>query len=295
MSNDHSQIEFCAPPDPEPRVPTHQLPTNSCDTHAHIIEPLDRDPMDPGRSYTPPPASLDAYQHLLATLGADRGVIVQPSVYGTDNRVTLDAVARGGDNYRAVVVVDDDCTIEQLDAFHAQGARGARVNLLFSSSARLDNLRALTGKMAEFGWHLQVLADVSTFDDLERFVKTLAVPVVFDHMGHCRADQAMAEPGFGALLRLMEAGQCWIKLSGAYRITGQTHTPYADVTPVARALIHANPERVVWGTDWPHPKIPVPMPNDGDLVDQMDAWFDNDDIRKQVFVDNPAQLYDFPR
>ncbi|WP_170423798.1 amidohydrolase family protein [Ruegeria arenilitoris] len=286
-------IPFCEAADPAPYAPGIALPPLACDCHAHVFGPLADWPLVPDRLYTPPDASLNSYQDLLQTLGFERGVIVQPSVYGTDNRATLCAVAEQPDSLRAVVVVDGTAQDDQLLAMHAQGARGVRANLLFSGDQAIEDVRRIAERIAPLGWHLQVLLDVSTFPDLYDFFNSLPVQTVFDHMGHFPVGKGVKEPGFQALLALMQDGKAWAKLSGAYRITEQQTPPYDDVTPIARALIAANPDQVVFGTDWPHPHIPVPMPNDGALLDQLQDWAPETQQRKAILSDNPARLYGF--
>ncbi|WP_298922207.1 amidohydrolase family protein [uncultured Roseobacter sp.] len=282
---------LCAPADPAPNASSCIVPSGACDCHAHVFAlPSD---LVSARLYTPPPASLADYQKMLSVLGIERAVIVQPSVYGTDNRTTLEAVAEVGDAFRAVVVVDPSVAVAELKEMHAQGARGARVNALFSGSSERAVLLEIGQKLAQVGWHMQMLVDVSSFEDLEGFVDTLAVPVVFDHIGHVQAAKGLNDPGFTALLRLMESGKVWTKLSGSYRMTGQDHPPYTDVAPFARALVAANPEQCVWASDWPHPQIPVSMPNDGALLDMLVDWVPDTATRKRILVDNPAQLYGF--
>lgn len=286
-------IPVCTAADPAPRAPTFTMPDGACDCHAHVFGPLAQFPMVPDRLYTPPEAPLSAYSHLLTTLGFQRGVIVQPSVYGTDNRATLDAVATASDRFRAVVVVEPDVTAEQIEHFHAQGARGVRANLLFSGDRAMADIRRIANVIAPFGWHLQVLLDVSTFPDLFTFFDGLPVNTVFDHMGHLTAAKGVQDPGFQGMLRLLSKGKGWAKLSGAYRITGKSNTPYLDTTPLAQAILTANPEHTVFGTDWPHPHIPVAMPNDGDLLEQLADWAPDEATRHKVLVENPAQLYGF--
>lgn len=286
-------IPVCAPANFSPRQPEFQAPPGACDCHAHVFGPLDQYPVVSNRVYTPAEASLEQYQHMLKTLRLERAVIVQPSVYGTDNRATLDAVEQGGENYRAVVVVDDSVSKTQLEEFHAQGARGARVNLVFRSNAELDNLKRLANKLAEVGWHMQMLVDVSQFDDIYGFVKQLPVNVVFDHIGHMPTNLGVDHPGFHAMQRLLEEERCWVKLSGSYRITQEETPPYTDVALFARVLVETNPERLVWASDWPHPHIPVAVPNDADLLDMFGDWVGDDVQRQQILVDNPARLYGF--
>ena len=182
---------------------------------------------------------------MLDVIGIERAVIVQPSVYCSDNRATLDAVARAGEAFRAVVVLDDTATRRDLEKMHDQGARGTRVNALFSGDAEREDLFRLGGLLADQGWHMQMLIDVSRFADLEGFVRALPVPVVLDHMGHMPCAEGPNAPGFQALLRLLGEGRVWTKLSGSYRITAEAEPPYGDVTPFARAqhLGHGSVQR----------------------------------------------------
>ncbi len=285
-------IPECAGADPNPKAPGFKAPPGGCDCHAHILGPETLYPYTPHRSYTPPEASLTDYQKMLATLGLDRAVIVQPSVYGTDNRATLDAVAQGGENFRAVVVVDEAVDAGELKRMHERGARGIRINLLFKSGITISDIRNLARKIAPLGWHLQMLVDVSQFPDLDTLAD-LPVDVVFDHMGHMPASLGVNHPGFVKMLAMLEKGRAWVKVSGAYRITGQKTVPYTDTAVYARKIIETNPDRVVWATDWPHPCINVPMPNDGDLLDLLAAWVPDEKTLTGILVDNPARLYGF--
>lgn len=288
-----NNIPVCAPAQQHIEAPDFAMPANACDCHAHVFGTTECYPLVDNRVYTPPPASLEQYHHLLKTLGFSRGVIVQPSVYGTDNRATLDAVAQNPEHLRAVVVVDDHVELNTLKTLHEQGARGARVNLVFRSNAALNHLKTLANILADMGWHMQMLVDVSQFDDLYNFVKALPVPVVFDHMGHIPTHKGIDQTGFQQMRRLLEEEQCWVKLSGSYRMTEQQETPYNDVLPFAQALVDSNPERLVWATDWPHPHIPVSMPADHALLNMLADWVPDPQIRQRILVDNPAQLYQF--
>ncbi|MEL7525986.1 MAG: amidohydrolase family protein [Pseudomonadota bacterium] len=282
---------FCAAADPNPVPAGFTPPPGACDCHAHVFGPGSQ--LVEHRAYTPPASSLSNYRAMLRTLGLSRAVIVQPSVYGTDNRTTLAAVAEAGPEFRCVVVVDDDACLSDLKQLHAKGARGARVNALFQSDARLDDLQKLGRNLADAGLHLQILTDVSKFKDLSAFVWSLAVPVVFDHLGHLPAALGMNDPGFQALLHLVEAGRAWVKLSGSYRMTTRDCPPYEDVAPFAQALVRANPEQLVWASDWPHPHFPGAMPNDGSLLEMLADWAPDKTIRNKILVDNPARLYGF--
>lgn len=289
-------IPVCEAADPFPRAPEFLLPAGACDTHAHVFGPACHYPYAPNRTYTPPDAPVGAYLHLHRRLGIARGVLIQPSVYGTDNSLQLDALAylrAQGLAYRGVAVVDADVSEAELDRLQAGGHCGVRMNLLFKGGIAWRDVAALAERLAGRGWHLQFLIDVSTFEDLEARVRALPVPVVIDHMGHMPCYKGLADPGFQALLNLLRDGQAWVKLSGAYRMTAQQHPPYDDVAPFAQALIEANAGRCVWGSDWPHPHFSIPMPNDGDLIDLLARWAPDETVRNRILVDNPAALYGF--
>lgn len=226
-------------------------------------------------------------------LGLNRSIIVQPSIYGVDNRTTLQSLPADG-SMKAIVVLAEETRRTELSWMANKGAVGARINMLFSSGTRADNIVSLAGTLAEFGWHLQVLADVSVQPDLMQLVTDLPVPVVFDHMGHVQAKQGVSDQGFQALLNSLDSGNVWVKLSGAYRITDAHSASYSGVASMAKALIAANPERLVWGSDWPHPAFDGPMPNDGDLLDLLFDWAGPETAQK-ILVGNPERLYGFPK
>ncbi|WP_315983349.1 amidohydrolase family protein [Aliamphritea spongicola] len=159
---------------------------------------------------------------------------------------------------------------------------------------QISNLKSLAAKLAELGWHLQLLIDVSQFADLYSALTDLPVPTVFDHMGHMPVQQGINQPGFQAMLRLISEGKSWAKLSGSYRFTGQQEAPYSDVTAFARTIIAANPDQVVYGSDWPHPHFDIPMPEDGALLNMLPDWAPDAHLRQKILADNPARLYDFP-
>lgn len=282
----------CPGADPNPRPPAERLPPGSVDCHSHVFGPADRYPYAAVRGYTPPDASLADYRRMLSTMGFDRAVIVQPSVLGTDNRCTMDAVAAMGGAFRAVVVVDPTITDAELQALDAGGARGVRFNLNNPGGLPLDAVDAVARRIAPLGWHLQFFADLNLRPELVEVMRRQPVPVVVDHMGHLRPERGLADPGAKALLDLLAEGRAWVKISGAYRCSS-LDIPYRDTTPIARALIEAAPDRVVFGTDWPHPDYRRPMPNDGDLVDLFNEWVPDRDVRRRILVDNPERLYRF--
>ena len=285
--------ETCLAPDPDPKPPRIAPPPGACDCHAHVYPGHALHPFAEDRSYTPPPAPLAAYQRMHATLGLERAVIVQPSVHGTDNQVTLDGIAGYGAGARGVAVVDPEVDDAELRRLDAGGIRGVRFNILFRGGTDLAALAPLARRIAEFGWHIQLLIDVSRdLIDIVSILRDLPVPVVFDHMGHMDVTRGLNEPGFVALQRLLEADRFWVKLSGNYRVSRQ-RPHFEEVVPFAQALIAANPAQSVWGTDWPHPALTEFMPNDGDLLDALDAYAPDGEQKAAILVDNPARLYGF--
>ncbi len=282
----------CLAPDPAPRAPKFVLPAGACDCHAHVIGPVEKYPFVAERSYTPPAASLEAYKRLHQVLGIQRAVIVQPSVHGTDNQVTLDAIAAYGDACRGVAVVDETVGDAELSALHDGGIRGLRLNVLFGGGVGLQAMEPLAERVASMGWHIQLLLDASDMEGLAARIRKLPLPVVIDHMGHMNVAKGLEHPGFQALAGLVRDGVCWIKLSGNYRISS-ARPHYEDVIPFARRLIEAAPDHMIWGTDWPHPALYDYMPNDGDLLNALNDYAPEADLKQAILVDNPAQLYGF--
>jgi 2-pyrone-4,6-dicarboxylate lactonase len=287
----------CPAPDPNPTRAKFTIPPGTIDSHAHIFGSPDAYPFSLARGYTPPEASLENYLKLHKALGGiDRAVLTQPSVYGTDNTCMLDVVDQMAGKFLAIVAVDASVTDQELEAFHERGARGARVNLVDKGGNPFENARAVqkfTERIKDLGWHLEVLIHVHEFDDLRATMNGMAVDVSFGHLGYMKTDNGIDRPGFQEFLHLMRDGNCWAKLTGTYRITTSPQTPYDDVAPFAKALIEANQDRIIWGTDWPHPAVKVSMPNDGALMDHLADWVPDADARKKILVDNPQQLYGF--
>ena len=292
-----ASIPICPGPDPAPRPSKLNVPPRACDTHAHLFGPATRYPYSPSRGYTPPDATLESFLHLHQTLGIDRAVLTQPSVYGTDNRAILDAVAQTGDRMRAVVAVEEGVSDQEIERLHAAGARGIRINLVDKGGMPFESLASVEHmghRIKAFGWHIEVLIHVSEFPDLRPTLGAMPVDVVVGHLGYMPTAQGLDNPGFQDFLALLRDGRCWVKLTGPYRITGLETTPYTDVVPFAHVLIDAAPNRILWGTDWPHPTLfNKPMPNDGDLLDHLAEWVPDEQVRNRILVDNPAALYGF--
>ena len=273
------------------RAPKQKAPPLSCDSHFHIFGPYDRFPLSEGRTYDPPPALVPAYLEMADTVGLQRMVVVQASVSGTGNAVTLDAIAQFGlHRARGVAVVDDSFDEAALRRMHGQGIRGVRFNMVSGNGTPEDQLEALARRVAPLGWHIQIYADGPKILEIGSLLARLPVEVVIDHCGGVQAGLGVGHPQFQALLRLMDSGRAWIKVCH-YRASS-TGAPFADVAPNVRALVAAAPDRCVWGTDWPHPQMD-PVPDAGVLLDQFFEWVPDAAARQKVLVDNPARLYGF--
>ena len=273
--------------------PRIKAPKLSADCHFHIFGPFDQFPLDPGRRYEPPLALVEDYLAMASVVGLERMVIVTPSPYGTDNRVTLDAIERFG-RHRAVgvAVIDDSFDDAALKRLADAGIRGLRFNLVSGNGTPVEQLRALARRIAPLGWHIQVYADGATLAGITPTLAELPVDVVVDHIGGVKADLGTTRPQFQALLRLLDSGRAWVKTC-SYRASSKGH-PWDDVAPNVHALVAAAPERCVWGTDWPHSSMQPPLPEASALLDQFFAWVPDAATRQRILVDNPAKLYGFP-
>jgi predicted TIM-barrel fold metal-dependent hydrolase len=273
------------------RPPKQKAPALSTDCHFHIFGPFDRYPMSPGRHYTPSEALVPRYLTLADTIGIQRMVVVQASIYGTDNAVTLDAIKQfGPDRARGVAVVDDTFDDAALQHMHDQGIRGVRFNMVSGNGTPEDQLTALARRLGPLGWHIQIYADGPKLLEIGPLLASLPVEVVIDHCGGVKAALGTSHPQFQALLRLLESGRAWVKLC-SYRASS-AGAPYSDVEANVRALVAEAPDRCVWGTDWPHSQM-NPVPEAGLLLDQLFDWVPDATIRQKILVDNPAQLYGF--
>ena len=233
-------------------------------------------------------------------LGIDRAVLVQPSVYGTDNRAMLAALKAHPKQFRGVAVIPNqltDVSEHSLEELHLAGVRGIRCNIVDvadkSAGLPIQTLRALAERIKPFGWHLELLMHVNEYPNLATVFKNFPVDLVFGHFGYSHAKQGVADKGFNGLLELMRNGQAWVKMTGPYRIC-DGNLPYTDVRPFNDAVIRANPKRLIWGSDWPHVMVKKQMPHDADLCELFGSWVTDSSLRKTVLVDNPCILYDFP-
>ena len=292
--------EAPCPPPREPTRPIIATPRNACDTHCHVFGPAAQFPYAPERSYTPPDAPLAKYLAMLDTLGCDRGVLVQGSAHGRDNAAMLDALERQPERLRGVAVADRDTAAATFGTWDALGVRGLRFNhffrdgqLHYRGGVPLEDAKILSPVLRDLGWHLQLWIDVKDLPDTIPALKEIGLPVVIDHMGRTDAQAGVAAPGFQALLRLLGEGGCWVKLSGTHRVSHQA-PDYPDARALHVALVKENPEQLVWGSDWPHPRMEDEMPNAGHLLDLFNEWTEDDAIRRRILVDNPAKLYGFP-
>jgi len=292
-----SEIRNCLPPDRHPRKPNTVLPRGSIDTHVHVFEPGYA--LSPTRGYNPPDSTLADLKHLHATLGVDRVVFTQPSIYGTDNSAILDAMAAPNaerpNRARSVVAIGLDTSDEELAALDASGVRGVRLNTDNKGGMPIafSQIGELEARLRPFGWHIEWLFPGKDIIELMSVLAAVKAPMSIGHFAYQPASAGVGAPGFQALLELIRRGNTWIKISGANRVSATDLPPYDDVKPMAQALIEAAPDRIMWGTDWPHPNKYLVNPNDGDLVDAFGDWVADEPMRRKIMVDTPAAFYRF--
>lgn len=293
-----SQPPTCLGPQPAARAARQRLPRNTTDCHCHVFDLSARYPLTPQRSYTPAPASLDDYLQMCAVIGIERCVQVNASVYGFDNSLTLDVIRTVGQHRaRGVAGVAPDVSAAELERLHAGGFRGARLSTHIKGYGGTEAIAALAQRFAPFGWHVQLHVDhIGELAQLEDQLLRTAVPLVFDHLGCARGQDTVDHAGFQALLRLLRLrDDCWVKVSSWYRRSQAGAPHYADMRPFVEALVDARPDRVVWGTNWPHSALFAPdtPPDDAQLTDLVCAWVPDQAVREQILVANPGRLYGF--
>ncbi len=292
-----------------PRSPVaFAVPAGACDCHVHVVGDPARFPMAPDRVYTPPEASPGMLLEVQRDLHLSRVVLIQPSFYGTDNAAMLDALRRLGGQARGIAVAGEEADTAGLDAMAAAGVRGLRVNLEtageFDPGVAARKLEAAIAQCQPRGWHIQLYTRLSVIAVLADGLARSPVPLVLDHFAGAQAALGPAQPGFDAALALVRSGKAYVKISAAYRVS-KAPAPYDDIVPLARAMVAANPDRVIWGSDWPHTdaaRIPGRAPtdtspflriDDGLMLNQLTLWVPNADLRNRILVDNPARLYGF--
>jgi 2-pyrone-4,6-dicarboxylate lactonase len=285
-----------APDIPSPVADTKRprvaFPPGATDCHAHIFGPQDRYRLLPKTHFVPPVCSLSDYVRMLRTLGCERAVLVQPSVYGTDNIAIEEALQSGAFNLRGVAVVAEDVTDKELERLHAIGFRGIRINTASATPGlRLEHAARIAQRIKPLGWHLQFFVNLRENPEMEEELAKLPVNIVIDHFGRIATSEGLDAPPFQALLRLLRRDHCFAKLIGPYFISDAPR--FADIAPFVRAMVTAAPDRLVWGTDWPHPSAREKLPNDGDLADLLVDWVPDEAARNRILVDNPQRLYSF--
>jgi predicted TIM-barrel fold metal-dependent hydrolase len=283
------------------------VPAGSCDCHVHVFGDPRRYPFFAGRTYTPETAPIEELRALLGALHLDRVIVVQASVYGTNNSCALDAIRELGSRARGVAVIDAQTTETALDDMAKIGIRGIRLNLstlgITEPAAALQEFRAVANRAKGRGWHVQFNTSLKIIDAIAPQLLASPVPVVFDHFGGARGSGGVNQAGFAALVNLVKAGKAYVKISGAADQVSTNAPDYPDALPLARALVAANPQRILWGTAWPHPGSAAGRKNtdlspnkqidDGRVLNLLPVWVPDPATRHAILVDNPARLYGF--
>jgi predicted TIM-barrel fold metal-dependent hydrolase len=301
----HMRTAFAKAAQPATAV-NFDIPAGACDCHTHIHGDPETFPYFSGRVYTPETALPEEMAALHKALRMQRVVIVTPSVYGTDNSAALYGMKARGKDARGVAVIDEKTPESALDAMHQAGIRGIRLNLATSGvtdpSVGRKRYEAAVERVQKRKWHVQMYTNLAVISSIKDLVLASPVPAVFDHFGGAQAALGTGQPGFADLVELVRSGKAYVKISGAYRAS-KLSPDYPDAAPLAKALIAANADRIVWGTDWPHPNsssgnpatqvTPLFKIDDGRLLNQLPVWTSDASIRKKILVDNPARLYGF--
>ena len=278
------------PPANSAMQPKLKAPPRACDTHMHIYDK--RFPKAATAKIEAPDASVADYLKMRARLGIERTVVVQPSTYGKDNRCTLEAMAAIGPSARGVAVVDETVSDIELARLTKLGIRGIRFFMLGGAPLPWEILETMASRVAPLGWHVQLQLDGRDLPDHEALLNRLAATLVIDHVGKFLEPVAPDHPGFRTLLRLVDRG-AWVKLSAPYETSKIGPPLYDDVGRLAKLLVKAAPERMVWATNWPHPTPGVQVPDDAWMLDMLLDWVPDEGTRNRVLVDNPARLYGF--
>lgn len=291
MQSEHAtaqtQVPFSAGTEPAKTA----APANACDCHIHVFDK--RFPMAAGDTRVLPDASVADYRLLQRRLGTSRVVLIQPSTYGLDNACMLAGMAELGASARGVAVVDDKVTDAELMRLDAAGVRGIRFNIARAGATTVDMLEPLSRRVNELGWHVQIHMGGDQIAQIEGLLNRLPSPIVFDHLGRIPLSAGAAHPAFKVIAGLLQKGRTWVKFSGAYMDTKVGPPDYDDAGTLAQRFIETAPERIVWGSDWPHPSKET-KPNDALLFDMLGRWVPDAERRRAILVTNPARLYGFP-
>ncbi len=292
-----SNLRVNFPPDPNPRKPRLKAPPGSWDTHFHVWGPPHLFPYSEKRRYTPPAAPVEHYLAVARVIGLERGVIVQPSAHGTDTRVTLDAIEKSSGRLRGMIRADATLTPVDVKRLHAAGVRGLRIALRHEHGNQFNAtlFHQMVGLVSPLNWALDLQIDDDAIADLSALILKVPVPVIIDTFGDIDFDKGgLEQPAFKAMIALLETGRVWVKIHGANRFLARG-VAYDDIVKMARAYLAVAPDRVIWGTDWPHSEIfePGQMPNDGDLIDMLLDYAPDEALRKTILVDTPSALFDF--
>lgn len=279
----------CASFDPNPFTPRFTVPALACDCHFHVFGPYDRYPLNDKRSFTPAQATYEDCIKTHDAIGMKRGVVIHSVLNGVDSTISCDALVASNGRWRGIALMDGAMASGEIGRLEEAGFRGARLN--FVEGASTDELESVAERIKSFGWHVELLVKLNRIEELAPRIRRLPVPCVIDHMGFTRTGEGVAHRGFQTLLALLREGCCWVKLSGADRI-GDAALAYANATPFMQALVDANRDQLVWGTDWPHVRVRT-MPNDGALLNLLGDSVPNEETRWRILVDNPARLYRF--
>jgi len=286
-------LKPCPGPDRHPKRPAFAMPPGACDTHVHVFGPQAEFPFSKQRSYTPEDCTHEDLMRLHAALGIDRAVIVHGGAHGTDNRATLAALDRNPGKLRGVAVIPSGLPRPELEDMNRRGMRGCRMSTVVSGGASFAHLRGLAEETFDLGWHLVLHFNAATeLVDVAPQLLQIRSSFVLDHLARISAAEGVESEPFQTLLRLLDTDRCWIKLASLYRLSSEPY-PHRDMLPMIRKVVELRPDRVLWGSNWPHPICPVPMPNDGDLVDLIPLWLPDSRTQQLALVENPALLYGF--
>jgi len=288
-------IKTAATPDLNTRKPKIIVPAGAIDTHAHLFGPIEKYPLSQDRRYDPLDAGIHQYLAMLRVIGVDRAVVVNASAYGTDNRVILDGIETAGPNFRGIALVEPGITKPEIQQLHQRGIRGVRASTLAHTATGLADMEALANKISEFRWVFLVhLQHINELPALLPIIARLPTPCIIDNFGRIRGSDGVHNECFRLLIKLLEKVEnCWIKLASFYRLSDVGPPGYQDMESYTRAFVETCPDRIIWGTNWPHPNLPGKIPNDGEIFDILFGWVEDEKIRRKILVENPEKLFGF--